>query len=268
MFTDFKSDGFMYLIALAVVIFVCIQALFFMRKAWKRGKELGITTEKLKNTVTSSAIFSIAPAIGIAVTVITLSVALGYVLPWIRLSVIGAIQYEVPAAEAAIGAAGLVGGISSEVTDPKIFTAIAWVMTLGSILPIALVPIVLKKIQKSVSGVASKNAKWTDLMSSAAFIGLISAFIGRGLAGVGEKVVDEATGVVTNPVIGDGAGVLSVTAIVSSVVFMLIFTLANKKLKKNWIDALAMPLSMVLAMVVVVLVNRFLPELAAIEWRY
>jgi hypothetical protein len=49
---------------------------------------------------------------------------------------------------------------------------------------------------------------------------------------------------------------------------MLFFTLLNKKLKKNWIDALAMPLSMVLAMVCVVLVNNFLPELAAIEWRY
>ena len=101
MFSDFKNDGFMYLIILAVIIFVCAQALFFMKKAWTRGKELGITTDKLKNAVTSSAIFSFAPAVGIAVTVITLSVALGYVLPWIRLTVIGAIQYETTAAIAA-----------------------------------------------------------------------------------------------------------------------------------------------------------------------
>ena len=69
-------------------------------------------------------------------------------------------------------------------------------------------------------------------------------------------------------IIGDGAGVLSLTALVTSIGFMLFLTLLNKKLKKNWIDALAMPLSMVLAMVCVVLVNNFLPELAAIEWRY
>ena len=52
------------------------------------------------------------------------------------------------------------------------------------------------------------------------------------------------------------------------IAFMLFFTLLNKKLKKNWIEALAMPLSMVLAMVIVVLINSFLPEIAAIEWRY
>jgi hypothetical protein len=249
----------MYLIILAVIIFVCIQSLFFMKKAWARGKELGITTDKLKNAVTSSAIFSFAPAIGIAVTVITLSVALGYILPWIRLTVIGAIQYETTAAIAAIEALGLEGGISQPITDPETFSAIAWVMTLGSITPLILIPIVLKKIQKGVSDVASKNSKWMDIMTAAAFIGLISAFIGRGLAGTGKSDAS---------IIGDGAGVLSLIALVASIGFMLFFTLLNKKLKKNWIEALAMPLSMVLAMVLVVLVNSFMPELAAIEWRY
>lgn len=259
MFTDFKSDGFMFMIVLAVIVFVCAQAAFFMKKAWTRGKELGLTTEKLKNAVTSSAIFSFAPAVGIAVTVITLSVALGYVIPWIRLTVIGAIQYETTAAIAALEAAGLSGGIAAEVTDPQIFSEIAWVMTIGSCLPLILIPIILKKIQKGVSDAASKNSKWMDVMTAAAFIGLISAFIGKGLAGVGSSKED---------IIGDGAGVLSLAALVSSIGFMIIFTLLNKKLKKNWIEALAMPLSMVLAMVVVVLISQFAPELAAIEWRY
>ena len=98
-----------------------------------------------------------------------------------------------------------------------------------------------------------------DVMTAAAFIGLIAAFIGRGLAGTGSS---------KEAIIGDGAGVLSLTALLSSIGFMLFFTLINKKLKKNWIDALSMPLSMVLAMVVVVLVNQFAPALAAIEWRY
>ncbi len=264
MFDSLKNDKFMYLLVLAVIVFVCAQALFFMKKAWARGKELGITTDKLKNAVTSSAIFSFAPAIGIAITVISLSVALGYVLPWIRLTVIGAIQYETTAAEIAIEAAGLTGGISNPVTDEKIFVSIAWVMTLGSMIPIILIPIVLKKIQKGVSGVASKNNKWMDIMTSAAFIGLISAFIGRGLAGKGSAEVDKLTGA---EIIGDGAGVLSLAALISSVGFMIFFILLNKKLKKNWIEALAMPVSMVLAMAVVVLINQFAPELAAIEWR-
>ncbi len=105
MFQDFKSDGFMFMLAVGIVVFVIAQSLFFMIRAIKRGKELGITKDQIKNTITSSSVFSIAPAVSIAITVLVLSVALGYVLPWIRLSVIGAIQYEVPAAEAAIEAA-------------------------------------------------------------------------------------------------------------------------------------------------------------------
>jgi len=267
MFSDFKSDGFMFTIAIIIVLFVIAQSLFFMIRAAKRAKQLGITKETVKNTITSSAVFSIAPAIGIAVTVLALSVALGYILPWIRLSVIGAITYEVPAAEAAIEAAGVSGGIGSEITDPKIFAAISWVMTLGSIMPLILIPIFIKKIQKSISGAVNKNGHWADIMSAAAFIGLIAAFLGRGIAGIGEGEVT-STGEVINKVVADGAGVLSLTAIVSSVAVMLALTLINKKLQWKWLDALAMPISMVAAIFTVFLVAQYAPEIAAVEWRY
>ena len=256
MFADFKSDGFMFAIALAIIAFVIAQSLFFLVRAAKRGKELGIEKQAIKNAITSSAVFSIAPAVGIAVTVLALSVALGYVLPWIRLSVIGAITYEVPAAEAAIEAAGLSGGIGSEITDPKVFAAISWVMTLGSIAPLILIPILIKKVQKSITGAVNKNAKWADIMSAAAFIGLIAAFLGRGIAGIGDANVD-----------ADGAGVLSITAIVSSVLYMLLISLLNKKLNRKWLEALAMPLSMVFAIITVFIVAKYLPDFALIEFR-
>jgi hypothetical protein len=267
MFQDFKSDSFMFWIAIGVIAFVIAQSLFFLLRAMKRGKEIGLSRETIKNTVSSSALFSIAPAISIAVTVLVLSVALGYVLPWIRLSVIGAIQYEVPAAEAAIDAAGLSGGIGRDITEPKTFTAIAWVMSLGCILPLILIPIILKKVQSKVSGTVNKNARWADLMSAAAFIGLISAFLGRGIAGIGEVQITE-TGEKINAVIGDGAGVLSITAIVSSIVFMLLLTLLNKKLQWKWLEAFSMPFAMLLSIGVIVLLNTVAPDLAAIEWRY
>ena len=267
MFQDYKSDGFMFLIAVGVILFVVAQSLVFMIRAIKRGKEIGITSETIKSTITSSAMFSIAPAISIAVTVLVLSMALGYVLPWIRLSVIGAISYEVPAAEAAISAAGLPGGIGNDVADPKVFTAVSWVMSLGCVFPLILIPIVLKKVQKKVTGTLNKNAKWADLMSAAAFIGLIAAFLGRGIAGIGEVQISE-TGEKINAVIGDGAGVLSITAIISSILFMLGLTALNKKLKWKWLESFAMPFAMLLAMAVIVLISTYAPDLAAIEWRY
>lgn len=254
---DFKSDAFMYTIGALVVVFVIAQSLFFLVRAWRRAKELGIETSTLKKTVSSGALFTIAPAIAILATVLTLSGALGLVLPWIRLTVIGAISYEVPAAEAAIEAFGSTAGLSQEVTDPTVFSTIAWVMTLGSIMPLVLVPFMLKKIQKGLGKVAAKNGKWADAMSAAAFIGLISAFIGRAVVGKGEAEI-----------IGDGAGVMSLSALLSSMLFMFILQKIADKFQIKWLQPFAMPFSMILAMVVVMALSLVLPEsVAALEWR-
>ena len=144
---NFKEDSFMVAIALCVVFFVVAQALFFLVRAVKRAKELGIANQTIKNTIVSSSLFTIAPAIGIVATVLTLSAGLGYVLPWIRLTVIGNISYEVTAATNAVEAFGLAGGISQPIENKEVFATVAWVMTLGSIMPLILVPIFLKKVR-------------------------------------------------------------------------------------------------------------------------
>ena len=38
---DFKSDKFMYFLGALVVVFVVAQSVFFLVRAWKRGKALG-----------------------------------------------------------------------------------------------------------------------------------------------------------------------------------------------------------------------------------
>lgn len=109
----------MYAIALGVVAFIIIQSLFFIIKSWKHAKELGIEKEKLKNTVVSSILFTIAPAVSILATVIVLANALGIVLPWIRLTVIGNLAYETTAAQSAVEAMG--STLSSPITDLSSF---------------------------------------------------------------------------------------------------------------------------------------------------
>lgn len=254
---DFKESTFMYIIGGIVVLFVLAQSLFFLIRAWKQGKKIGMSTATLKNTVTQSALFSIAPAISIVATVLTLSGALGIVLPWIRLTVIGAISYEVPAAESAMEALGYTGGLSTEITSPLGFSTAAWVMTLGSIMPLVIIPFALKKIQKGIGKAVDKNTAWADTMSAAAFIGLISAFVGRAIVGRGDKAV-----------LGDGAGILSVSALVISMLVMLGFMQLEKKKEIKWLQPLAMPLSMFIAMGAVILIAQVLPtDIAWFEWR-
>ena len=53
---NFKEDSFMVVIALCVVFFVVAQALFFLVRAVKRAKELGIANQTIKNTIVSSSL--------------------------------------------------------------------------------------------------------------------------------------------------------------------------------------------------------------------
>lgn len=245
----------MYILALAIVVFVLAQSIFFLVKAWKQGKKLGITAQTLRNTVTSSILFSIAPAISVVATVLTLAYSLGIVLPWIRLSVIGNITYETTAAEAALDALGK--SMSQPVETPQEFSAIMWVMTIGSILPLVLIPIFLKKIQGKIGNAAANNAKLADTISAAAFIGLISAFIARSVAGSGKP-----------DVIGDGAGVLSVLTLLISIVLMIVLTKLAARFNLKWLENFTMPLSMIGAMGAAMLLAQVLPEsLAMLEWR-
>ena len=254
---DFKEDKFMVSIAIAIVIFVIAQAVFFLVRAIKRARELGIEKAVIKNTVVSSGLFTIAPAIGIVATVLTLSAGLGYVLPWIRLTVIGNISYEVTAATNAIEAYGLSGGIANPITDPEVFGTVAWVMTLGSIMPLILIPILLKKVQKRIGKTVSKNGAWSSVMSAAAFIGLIAAFVARAIAGQGEA-----------DIAGDGAGVLSVCALISSIIIMMILQKLAVVKNWKWLESFAMPFSMIGAMAIVMLLAQVLPEsIAFLEWR-
>ena len=266
---DFKENGFMYSIAVMVIVFVLVQAFFFLIRAWKHGREIGMSASTLKNVVTSSALFTIAPAIAIMATVVVLSSSLGIVLPWIRLTVVGNLQYEATAAQSAMEA--FKGGetavaFGQEITDPTVFAAVAWVMTLGVIIYLVLVPLFLKTVQNKVGKVTANTDgenKFGAIISAATFIGLIAAFIGNALVGKAATIVKngktEATGM--------GAGIMSVAVLITSVVVLLILQKLCKKFKWEKAQPFIMPLAMFAAMGVAVLLTNVLPaELVSLTW--
>ena len=245
---DFKESGFMYGLAAFVILFVVIESVFFIVKAWKRGRELGLSKETMKNAALSSVVFTIAPALSILTTVIVLASALGLVLPWIRLSVIGNLAYETVASETMLNVFG--STLSTEITDPAQFGAVAWVMTIGTSFALVLAPLMCKTIQKKVGKAVNKSEKTTkaaDVISAAAFIGIIAAFIARAIYG---KTPDG---------VGD-AGVMSVCTLVTAVIVSLILETLCEKFSLKKLQPFAMPLSMFAAMGVAVLLNQVLPE--------
>lgn len=280
---DFKSDVALYLIAGAVILFVLAQSVFFLVKAWKRGKELGIDKKKLRNSVTSSAVFTIPSALSVLATVIALAPALGLVIPWVRLSVIGNITYETVAATEAIKAFGVTTGISEPITDPEVFAGVAWVMTLGICFSLVILPFVAKPLHKKFLNAGKKKSEpetavvvedspaeadngkkkkrsfagFMDYVTPALFIGLIGAFISNSILGSGDPEKW-----------GDGAGVISVITLATAIIVSVVLEILTKKFKLVWLEPFIMPIGMIVAMVAAIVAYNVLPpEIALLEWR-
>ncbi len=262
----------MYIIAACMIIFVVAQSLFFIIKSWKHGKKIGISKETLTNTVTTSVLFTIAPAISILVTVIALAGALGMVLPWIRLTIIGNLAYETVAAENALVSMG--GSLSKEITDPQQFTTAAWAMNLGACFPLVFLPFACKKLQKTIGSAVNKSetsSKIGDIGAAAAFIGIISAFIARAVNGCSvksETVINEAGEEVVSKIVSESAGLISILTLVCSIIFMLVLLLLCKKVKAlEKFEPFAMPIAMFAAMGCAMLFTKVLPEsLSTFTW--
>ncbi len=222
----------LFIIVGAILLLVLGQSVFFLIRAWNAGKEMGIETGKMRKTIVSSAIFTIAPAISILMGVLVLSKKLGLALPWLRLSVIGALTYELTAAENAAKAAGTSLSESGTAISGQQFLNISIVMTIGIIVGLVLVPILCKKIQGGMIKIRNKDSKWGEIVTTALFMGMISAFMGLIFANIN-------TGL---------SGWIPVFIMIVSAVCMALFGLLIKVTQWSWINDYALPVCMLVGM--------------------
>ncbi len=236
---EFNSNSaFLYIIAAAVIVFVLAQSLFFLIRACKRAKELGLTAKTIRKTIMGTAVFTIAPAISFLLGIVTLSKFLGIPLPWVRMSVIGAITYEIPAATAAASSFGI-KELSEMITDPEVYSAIAWVMTLGIMPSIILPPFLMKKIRSGVVNLQNKDSKWGELFLTSLFLGMISAFLGLVFTDVRKGL----------------EGFIPIFVLLFSAAVMAICGILIKKFKIKWLETYAMSLSLVLGMIFAIVIT-------------
>lgn len=227
-----------------IIAAVLAQSVYFLVKAMRRAKELGITKATVKSTIISSAVFTVAPAVAILVSVVALSKSLGIALPWLRLSVIGSMSYETIASNNTLNAAGVAAGTT--ITDPSLYVSVLWVMTLSIAAGLVLVPFVTKKIQGGMNKIGMKDKKWGELLNTAMFLGMISAFLGYVFCDVGLVVK------------GDTSGLIPVCVMAVSAVVMAIFGLSAKALKARWMEDYALPLSLVAGMASAIPITNWL----------
>ena len=218
-----------------VILMVLGQSAFFLIKAWKHGLAIGMEKEKLKKIATTAAVFTIAPAVAIVISVITLSKDLGIPLPWLRLSVVGSLSYETIAASNAEGAMGLVFGQVSSLTASQ-YVTIAAVMTVSILIGIWMVPLVCKKLRNGIIRLENKDRKWSEILTSSMFIGMISAFLGYVFCDVSTVFR------------GDMTGLIPVLVMLLSALVMALAGLLFKALKWRWISDYALPISLIAGM--------------------
>ncbi len=172
-----------YLIVAAVLTFVVAMCVIFLVKSYKAGIALGMDPKDLKKVMTSSATFTLLPSISILLGVIALSGTLGVPFSWLRLSVIGSLQYELNVAEIAATAYGLTGLRIDQMSMPA-FVTVALVMTGGILGGLFCSIFFLKKYLGKLSSkpkkteTGEKKPSFGDHATTAMFVGLCAAYIG------------------------------------------------------------------------------------------
>lgn len=220
----------LFALASIVIIFVLGQSLFFFYQAWKEALRLGLEKKVLKRAVVATAVFTIAPAFAILLGLLSLSKFLGLPLPWLRLSVLGALTYELPAAASVAKVLNL--SLDQPVTSGAAFNAMAWVMTLGILAGILFILFFQKSLAGGLRKLRSKDEAWSKVLMDSLFIGMISAFLGMVFADVGKGL----------------AGMIPVFVLLFSAFLMVLWGYLIKKYQWHWLESYALPLSMLGAM--------------------
>ena len=242
---DQLSSAPLYLITGAIILYVAAMSVFFLVRAYKAGIAIGMDKVKLRRAVTSSVTFSILPSVSILLGVIALSGSLGIPLPWLRLSVVGALHYETSVADIAAKAIGLSGLNAAEMTA-RAFTTIALLMTVGIIWGVVCVAIFGKRYSRKLQGTGEKKSgpNFGDMAMTAMFIGLITAYMG---SYIGQLIQVKGGALVCT------GEYLQLVAMGFSALAMGVFTHFAEKKKMAWLDNFSIAGSMLVGMAAAVI---------------
>lgn len=236
------NSAVVFLLCGLVIAFVLFQAFVFMKKAWKRGKEIGMSTQDMKKTMISSCLFSIVPSIPILLVLALLMPNLGMYFTWLHLSVVGSGVYETMASNATAKAFGLAGISDPNFTDQMLVSAM-WVMTVGIIWGPLYTVIRSKYISKGIQLLKGKQEKRFDAIFTSMFIAMVCVFSGPYFSPI-FKVGKTGT-----------KGLIPLIVFVVGALTYYLIEEAGKKTNNRLLKELGFPVSMILGMVSAILVN-------------
>jgi len=187
-FFDVANSGLLFALVGLGIVYIFLQSVLFLRIALKRAKEIGIPRTTTANVIKSSAVFSVAPSIAVALGLAALAPSLGIPWPWLRLSVIGSVSYELMAANMAASALGFATLADASKSGPLPLGAIMLAMSTGLAGAMIMDLLFIKKVDAAAAKLKAKAGEFGAVGIGVLFFAVIAVFVaplfGQGLVSV------------------------------------------------------------------------------------
>lgn len=209
------------------LVYIVGFSLVYLKKAYDRCLELGISKEDIIKVIKSSLVFSIVPSLSIVVGLFAIIPVLGTVWSWWRLSVIGSLSYETMISSSVATAIGFSNSAEMlESASANQFGVVMILMSVGMLSGFLILIPFGKKLSMSVNK-SESSSSWKYVLSGTFMLCLFAVYIPVLL--LGDTI--QAAVMLTGLVIAVGLGILS------------------KKPKLKWLGEFIMAFSMIGGMI-------------------
>lgn len=210
------------------LIYIVGFSLVYLKKAYTRCLELGISKEDLAKVIKSSLVFSIVPSLSIVVGLFALISVLGVLWSWWRLSVIGSLSYETLMASSVASALNFTNSAEMlENASASQFGIVMILMSIGMLSGFLVLIPFGKKLSMSVNK-TENSSTWKYVLSGAFMLCLFAVYV---------------------PVLLFGDTIQAAVMLTGLAVALLIGFLASKSPKLRWLGDFVMAFSMIAGMI-------------------
>lgn len=210
------------------LIYIVGFSLIYLKKAYIRCLEMGISREDLKKVIKSSLVFSIVPSLSIVVGLFALISVLGVVWSWWRLSVIGSLSYETLIASNVSSAIGFSSTAEMlENATGRQFGVLMILMSIGMLSGFFILIPLGKKLSMSVNK-TENSSTWKYVLSGTFMLCLFAVYV---------------------PVLLFGDTIQAAVMLTGLVISILLGIIASKFPKLRWLSEFIMAFSMIGGMI-------------------
>ncbi len=182
----------LWVVAIAMVSIVFLQAILFARQAFHAASRIGMDRAKCIQGLRAGMITAIGPSLAIVVVMIGMMAVVGAPMTWMRLSIIGAAPTELTAATLGAKAIGVEFG--SPQYDLRAFVHSNWGMALNDFGWLFLCALFTHRLETIRQKVGGGDMKWLAVLTGSAAIGCFAYLMSGNLLAGGPKMVGVIAG--------------------------------------------------------------------------